>query len=132
MKKVTYTLLTIALFTVTSSINSAPVHVHPTFKVVSPQVTVTDIYDFLSKNLGLTTTQKPAVKTAVDEAGAEITKLNASSTSSSTTASTEVAAAKTSIVNNLVKKLSGMLNSSQSSKLSTLTGELTTMFSQLK
>ncbi|HSY60668.1 MAG TPA: hypothetical protein VK796_02280 [Cytophaga sp.] len=128
MKKVIYTLLTIALFTSTHEINSASLSDQPT-EFVSTQMSATEIYNYLNTNLGLTATQKPVVKTAVDEAAVETTKLNAD-TSKSTQ---EVTTAKTSIVNTLLKKLSsGVLSEAQSKKLTSLTGTLTTMFAQLK
>ncbi|MGN6645141.1 MAG: hypothetical protein ACTHJT_01320 [Cytophaga sp.] len=75
----------------------------------------------------MSATQKLAVKTAVDEAGNEFLKLK-----SSTKSTAEIASAKTSIVNALIKKLSSsVLNSTQSTKLSSLSGELTSLFSKL-
>jgi hypothetical protein len=128
MKKVIYTLLTIALFTSTHEITSASLSEQPT-EFVSTQMSATEIFNYLNTNLGLTATQKPVVKTAVDEAAVETTKLNAD-TSKSTQ---EVTTAKTSIVNTLVKKISsGLLSEAQSKKLTSLTGTLTTMFAQLK
>jgi hypothetical protein len=130
MKKVIYTLLTIALFTSTQDITSASLSNQPT-AFASTQMSTTEIFNYLSTNLGLTATQKPIVKKAVDEAAIETTKLNADSTS--TKSATEVQTAKTSIVNTLVKKLSsGILTEAQSKKLTGLTGTLTTMFAQLK
>lgn len=125
MKKVTYALLTamalISLEVNSTSLNSAP------YSIVSTETTTTDILNYLTTNLGLSATQKPAVKTAVDEAGSEFLKLK-----SSTKSAAEVTSAKTSIVNGLIKKLSsGVLNSTQSTKLSSLSGELTSLFSKL-
>jgi hypothetical protein len=128
MKKIIYPLLTIALFTSSYKINSATLENQPT-EIVSTQMSSTDIFNYLNTNLGLTTTQKPVVKKAVDEAGAETTKLNADSSKSAE----EIKIAKASIVNTLVKKLSSsVLSEAQSKKLSGLTGTLTTMFAQLK
>ncbi|WP_018342540.1 hypothetical protein [Cytophaga aurantiaca] len=128
MKKVIYSLLTVALFTFTTETNSASLSSYPS-GIVATQMSTTEIFNYLNTNLGLTSTQKPVVKKAVDEAGTETTKLNADSTKSAD----EVKTAKTSIVNGLVKKLSsGILSDAQSKKLTGLTGQLTTMFAQLK
>lgn len=129
MKKTTYTILFIALFTFTAQSNDVRINKQPTLEILAPSMSTTDIFNYLNTNLGLTSAQKPAVKTAVDEAGSEVTKLNASTTKSAS----EIATAKTSIVNGLIKKLSGgILSGTQSSKLSGLTSQLTSMFSQLK
>jgi len=129
MKKATYTLLAAILLTTTMEVNSATLKFSDVDKIQSSQISTTDIFNYLNTNLGLSATQKPAVKTAVDEAGAEVTKLNASATKSAT----EIATAKTNIVNELIKKLSGgILSSAQSTKLSGLSSQLTSMFSQLK
>ncbi len=78
MKKVTYALLTamalISLEVNSTSLNSAP------YSIVSTETTTTDILNYLTTNLGLSATQKPAVKTAVDEAGSEFLKLKSSTT----------------------------------------------------
>lgn len=129
MKKISYTLLSIALFTFTAQSNDVRINKQPTLEILAPEMSTTDIFNYLNTNLGLTAAQKPAVKTAVDEAGSEITKLNASTTKSAS----EIATAKTSIVNGLIKKLSGgILSSAQSAKLSGLSSQLSSMFSQLK
>jgi len=129
MKKLTYTLLAAILLTTTLEVNSTTLKFSGVDKIQSVQISTTDIFNYLNTNLGLSATQKPAVKTAVDEAGAEVTKLNASTTKSAT----EIATAKTNIVNGLIKKLSGgILSSAQSTKLSGLSSQLTSMFSQLK
>lgn len=128
MKKITYTLIACALFTFGSQNNGALAENQSNMVVLSPQISTTDIFNYLNTNLGLSATQKPTVKSAVEEAGAEVTKLN-----TSTLPATEIAAAKTNIVNALVKKLSGgILSSTQATKLSGLTSKLTSMFSQLK
>jgi hypothetical protein len=128
MKKVIYTLLTLALCTFTCEINSAPLTNQPT-TILSSQTTTTDIFNFLVQNLGLTTTQKPAVKQLVDEAGVLTTKLN----SETAMTAAEKSTAKTGIVNDLIKKLGeGVLKSAQTTKLGTLATQLTTMFSALK
>ncbi len=128
MKKIIYTLLSVALITISSEVNSSTAPNDIQLEIVTPQVSTTDIFNYLNTNLGLSATQKPTVKTAVDQAGAEVAKLNSDATKSAT----EVATAKTSIVNALIKKLSsGILTSAQSKKLSGLTSTLTTMFSQL-
>jgi hypothetical protein len=130
MKKIVYTLLSVAFISVSAQVNSSPSIVTGIqLEIASPQMTTTDIFNYLNTNLGLSATQKPTVKTAVDQASAEVTKLNADATKSAT----EVAAAKTNIVNALIKKLSsGILTGAQSTKLSGLTSTLTSMFSQLK
>ena len=126
MKKVTYALLTAMALIVSLKVNSTGLNIVP-YSVVSPETTTTDILNYLTTNLGLSATQKPAVKTAVDEAGSEFLKLK-----SSTKSAAEITSAKTSIVNGLIKKLSsGVLNSTQSTKLSSLSGELTSLFSKL-
>lgn len=130
MKKIIYTLFSIAIVLVTSSaVPNATFKVNIQTEVVSPQMSTTEIFDYLNTNLGLTSTQKSVVKKAVDETGVETTKLNADSSKSAA----EVTTAKTSLVNILVKKLSsGVLSEVQSKKLAGLTGTLTTMFAQLK
>lgn len=130
MKKIIYTLLSIALvLSTTSAVPNSNNKVNIETEVVSPQMSTTEIFNYLNTNLGLSATQKPVVQKAVDEAGAETTKVNADTSKTAAEAST----AKTGIVNNLVKKLSsGALNAIQTKKLSGLTGQLTTMFSQLK
>lgn len=130
MKKIMYTLLSIALVLSTSSaVPNVKAHIQIQAEVVSPQMSTTEIFNYLNTNLGLSATQKPVVQKAVDEAGAETKKVNADTTKSATEATT----AKTGIVNTLIKKLSsGVLNAAQTKKLSGLTGQLTTMFSQLK
>jgi len=128
MKKVIYTLLTLALCTFTSEINSASLINQPT-TILSTQTTTTDIFNFLVQNLGLSMTQKPEVKKLVDEAGALTTKLNTDTSKSSS----EIATAKTDIVNALIKELSTkVLKGTQVSKLTSMTTQLTTMFSALK
>jgi hypothetical protein len=128
MKKIIYSLLTIALFSSSYEINSATLKNQPA-EIAAAQMSTTDIFNYLNTNLGLSTTQKAVVKKAVDEAGAETTKLNTQTSKSAA----EVTTAKTSIVNALVKKLSsGILTEAQSKKLAGLTSTLTTMFSQLK
>ena len=130
MKKIIYTLFSIAIVLVTSSaVPNATFKVNIQTEVVSPQMSTTEIFDYLNTNLGLTSTQKSVVKKVVDETGVETTKLNADSSKSAA----EVTTAKTSLVNILVKKLSsGVLSEVQSKKLAGLTGTLTTMFAQLK
>lgn len=129
MKKITYTLLSIAFITVSAEVNSYTVPLGIQSEITSPQISTTDIFTYLNTNLGLSATQKPTVKKMVDEAGAEIIKLQADATKSAA----DVTTTKTSIVNALIKKLSsGILTSAQSAKLSGLTSQLTAMFSQLK
>lgn len=126
MKKVTYALLA-ALVLISLEVNSTSLNDSAPYSVISSETTTTDILNYLTTNLGLSATQKPAVKTAVDEAGNEFLKLK-----SSTKSTAEIASAKTSIVNALIKKLSSsVLNSTQSTKLSSLSGELTSLFSKL-
>lgn len=129
MKKMIYTLLTVAFVTASYEINSAPLNNQPT-ELVSTQMSTTEIFNYLNTNLGLTTAQKPVVKKAIDEAGTETTKLNTDASKSAT----EIKTAKASIVNTLISKLSsgGILNAAQSKKLAGLTSQLTAMFAQLK
>lgn len=130
MKKIIYSLLSIALVLSTTSFvpcykNNATIKT----EVASPQMSTTEIFNYLNTNLGLSAAQKPVVQKAVDEAGAETAKLNADASKTAA----QVSAGKTSIVNNLVKKLSGgVLNAIQTKKLSGLTSQLTAMFAQLK
>ena len=130
MKNIIYTLFSIAFVLGTSSaVPNTTNKVNIQTEVVSPQISTTDIFNYLNTNLGLTTTQKPVVKKAIDEAGLETTKLNVDSSKSAA----EITTLKTSIVNTLIKKLSsGILSGVQSNKLTGLAGTLTTMFAQLK
>lgn len=131
MKKIIYALLTLALvLTISSAVpNHGSSNENVKAKLISPQVSVTDIYNLLNTNLGLTTTQKPVVKKVIDEAAAETTKLNAETSISAA----EVSIAKSSIVNSLIKKLSSdILTSAQSTKLAGLSSTLTKMFGELK
>jgi len=131
MKKIIYALSTLGLvLTISSAVpNHGISNVNIKSNLISPQVSATDIYNLLNTNLGLTTTQKPVVKKAVDEAAAETTKLNLETSKSAA----EVSTAKTSIVNSLIKKLSsGILTSAQSTKLAGMTSTLTKMFGELK
>ena len=128
MKKIAIALMTLSVLTISLEVNSSTETKLP-IELEQPNTTITDIYNFLDKSVGLTAAQKPAVKKLVDEAGVQTTKLNADATKTDA----EKATAKTNIVNNLIKQLgNGITKSTQTTKLGSIANQLVVMFSQLK
>jgi len=130
MKKILYSLVAVSFLSLSAhstginEIMNTSVH----FEVLAPQVTTTDIFNYLKTNLNLTSAQQPTVQQAVTDAGTEFTKLNKSSDTGLTKD------AKTTVFNEFIKKITSgsLLSSAQSTKLTSLAPNLQTMFSQLK
>jgi len=130
MKKILYSLVAVSVLSVSANATDiATTNNMVPSAVLAPQVTTTDIFNYLKSNLGLTTAQQPTVQSAVNEAGGKFSELF-KTTSPGIKKDVEKA-----ILDEFTKKLGGaggILTSAQSTKLTSLLPNLQTMFSQLK
>ena len=130
MKKILYSLVAVSVLSVSANAND----IAGTNKVVPstvlvPQVSTTDIFNYLKTNLNLTSAQQPAVQSAVNETGGKFSELFKTSSPGIKKE------AEKAILDEFTKKLGGtggILTSAQSTKLTSLVPNLQTMFSQLK
>ncbi|MBC7450317.1 MAG: hypothetical protein H7259_02395 [Cytophagales bacterium] len=126
MKKVMYTLMAFSMIAVSApAVNADEQTNYPSY-VLSPQMSTTDIFNYVKSNLGLTPAQEPEVKTAVDETGGQFANL------SKTASSTVTKEAEKKLMTEFTKKISSLLTGAQSTKLTGISSTLLGMFSQLK